>query len=414
MTLWVLNAALSPMLAGAAEVTFPLPAYTPDELVTVREWEKTWAGKKIDTTNIDQVAEFLPDAYVTIMKEPEKWNAPPGEGNWFTIVPYRQVLPTADEIEATKKYAPLVQTDGDGIITNYTDIAGTPFPHPKTGLEVAYNLECNTRGDTSNHMYDAPNVNPRTKTDRISKQELWYLYYIHRVAVDPRPAIPDNRKGYHRGEFLHMFLPPEMLNTRFFTMRFIDHTKEDVSYLYYAQYRRIRRLSTSERTNAIDGTDQIYDDGNMWDGHLSRNSYELNGTKEMLLCRHQDMQKVTRRTGQAMANGFEFERCNTYVIEVINEDPNYLYSKRVWYVDPENYIIMWQDAYDELGRYWKCFMHATDNITTEQGDTKNYFVGFTIQDMQRTHSGFCRITPKKLGGDIKPSMFTLSNLQKTY
>ncbi len=405
-----------PVPAGAVEVVYPVPAYTPEELAKVREWEKTWAGKKIDKTNIDQVAEFFPSSYVELIKDPERWHAPE-EGNWFMIIPYQQILEPTGVIEATKKYAPLVKTDAEGVITNYTEIAGMPFPDPKTGLEIAYNMECNTRGDTYKMMWHAPNINPRTKTDRLAKQEFTEMFFIHRTEVDPRPAIPKNPKGYHKGQFMHMYLPPEMLNTRFITMRHIDWNKEDLSYLYYAQFRRIRRLSTTERTNAIDGTDQIYDDGNMWDGHLSRNTYKYIGKKEMLLSRRQDMSKTTRRSGQGFANGYDYERCNTYVVEVFNKDPNYLYSKRVWYLDAETYTIMWQEMYDQLGRFWKCFCNHTQNIKTEQGEMKNFMVGYTMQDFQRTHSGYTDMTryqPIKIGIPVNPNIYTLSNLQKTY
>jgi len=51
---------MSFMTPAAAEVVFPVSAYTPEELAEVRLWEKTWAGKKIDKNNIDRVAEFMP------------------------------------------------------------------------------------------------------------------------------------------------------------------------------------------------------------------------------------------------------------------------------------------------------------------------------------------------------------------
>jgi len=132
--------------------------------------------------------------------------------------------------------------------------------------------------------------------------------------------------------------------------------------MYFAQYRRIQRMSQAERTNALDGTDMIYDDGNMWDGNLSRNTYSYKGKKELLLARHQDISKIKRIAGQGLANGYTFERCNTYIVEVLSKDPDYIYSKRVWYIDPETYIIHWQEIYDELGRYWKCFMQPTQDF----------------------------------------------------
>ncbi len=61
----------------SAEEVIPA-AYSGEELAKVRAWEKTWAGKTIDKTNIDQVAEFMPESYAGIYKDPEKWGAPPG------------------------------------------------------------------------------------------------------------------------------------------------------------------------------------------------------------------------------------------------------------------------------------------------------------------------------------------------
>jgi hypothetical protein len=404
-----------PVVTQAVEIEFPVSAYTPDKLSEVRVWEKTWVGKKIDSTNIDQVAMFLPKPYAEMFKNPEKWNAPP-EGNYFYIGPYKRVVDTKGMIEATKKYAPLVKTDAEGRIFNYADIAGMPFPVPKNGLEVAYNVECQTRGDAYKYEYYCPVINPRTKSDRLSKQQFTEMFWIHRVDTVEKPRIKKNPKGYHKSQFMHMLLPPEMNNTRFITLRFIDDTMPDISYLYYSQFRRIRRMSTTERTNAIDGTDQIYDDGNMWDGHVMRNTYTLKGKKDMLLSRHQDMTKVIRKPGQAVADGYTFERCSTYVVEVVNKEADYIYSKRIWYIDPESYVIHWQEMYDQLGRYWKCFMQQTNDIKTAKGEMKNFVVGLSMHDYQRSHSGYNDITrkPIQIGIDVRPNIFTLSNLQKTY
>ena len=62
--------------AQAQEIQYPVAAYSADELAKVREWEKTWAGKKIDAGNIDQVAQFLPEQIVQLYKDSKKWGAP--------------------------------------------------------------------------------------------------------------------------------------------------------------------------------------------------------------------------------------------------------------------------------------------------------------------------------------------------
>jgi hypothetical protein len=402
-----------PVLAGAVEVTFPVPAYTQEELAKVREWEKAWAGKKVDKTNIDQVAEFMLESYAGIYKNPEKWGAPP-EGLYFYVVPYAQIIETTGMIEATRKYAPLVKTDAEGKIINYTEIAGFPFPNPKTGLELAYNTECQTRGDTNDTRWRGAVIDPKSRTDRIADQEFTEMFFTHRVDVAPKPVIPKNTKGYAKGEFVHIYLPAEFNNTRMISMKFIDETKDYDSYIYFSPYRRLQRLSTSERTNAVDGTDQFYDDGNMFDGYLQRNTFAFKGKKELLLARHQDMAKTTRIQGQAIPNGLTYERCNTYVVEMKSKDPHYVYSKRVWYIDPETYTISWQEVYDELGRYWKGFLQPTNNFKNANGEMKNIKASFNYHDFQRNHSNNTAITVKGVSIPVDPKIFLLGNLQKTY
>jgi hypothetical protein len=241
------------------------------------------------------------------------------------------------------------------------------------------------------------------------------MYFIHRVDVDPKPAILKNPKGYHKGQFLQFVLPPEMNNSRMIVMKFIDESVDYSSYLYYSEFRRIKRISQAERTNAIDGTDMIYDDGNMWDGYLSHNkSYDYQGKKNLLVARNQNMKKVTRVAGQAQADGFDMERCNLYVVEVKHKDPNYLYSKRLWYIDPETYMIQYEEIWDQLGQYWKIFMQPTGDVKTENGEMKSFVVGFQMHDLQRTHSGFTANDVQKVSHKVLPRLFLLSNLQKTY
>ncbi|MCP4716796.1 MAG: DUF1329 domain-containing protein [Deltaproteobacteria bacterium] len=393
-------------------------AYMPDELEKVRQWEKTWVGKRITRENVEQVADFFPTAYVGMIKNPEKWGAP-AEGFYFTIVPYKRYTATRGMREATQKYASMVAKPGpDGTIANYGDIAGRPFPKPQNGLEIAYNIDFNNHGDASRYRRYCPNINPKSKSERLSDQEYVEYYWMHRTEVEPRPVYPENKKGYRRGMFTHMFKPAEFLNTRMYTVRYIDQTKDDDTYMWYAQFRRIRRLSTSQRTDSIDGSDLIYDDEYLWDGQILRNNYTFTGKKDLLSSRHQDMKKTERISGQAMVNGLTFERCNTLVVEAVNKDPSYIYSKRVWYIDPESYLILWEDVYDEAGRFWKSFMNNTCPLPTKQGDEKMFIVGTCFPDFMRTHSGLSNqqhfYEPEISSDAISPKMFTISSLQKTY
>jgi len=123
-------------------------------------------------------------------------------------------------------------------------------------------------------------------------------------------------------------------------------------------------------------------------------------------CPSSGYSKIKRIAGQGLANGYTFERCNTYIVEVLSKDPDYIYSKRVWYIDPETYIIHWQEIYDELGRYWKCFMQPTQDFKTEGGETKILW----RRTYSRTFSAPIPATPpsqqRKSGKKLAPSYST--------
>ncbi len=60
-----LSIGLAPLLlllcsisAPAKEVKFPTPSYEGEELAKVKEWEKTWAGKKIDKSNVQRIQPY--------------------------------------------------------------------------------------------------------------------------------------------------------------------------------------------------------------------------------------------------------------------------------------------------------------------------------------------------------------------
>ncbi|MCP4622924.1 MAG: hypothetical protein GY850_05275, partial [bacterium] len=113
---------LIPFMAGAAEIDMGT-SYSAEELAKVREWEKTWVGKKIDKSNIDQVADFMVKGYVEMYKNPEKWGGPP-EGFSFTIRPYEKYTATKGMIEMTKKFAGQIKKPlEDGSMPGYAEVA---------------------------------------------------------------------------------------------------------------------------------------------------------------------------------------------------------------------------------------------------------------------------------------------------
>src|SRR5439155_17051650 len=81
------------------------------------------------------------------------------------------------------------------------------------------------------------------------------LYYNGRLVVDPKPEMP-NASGSRFQEFVGPILAPyDLKGVGLLTYRYIDPAKPDASFLYLPVLRRVRRLSTAQRSDAILGTD---------------------------------------------------------------------------------------------------------------------------------------------------------------
>ena len=87
-------------------------------------------------------------------------------------------------------------------------------------------------------------------------------------------------------------------------------------------------------------------------------------------------------------------------------------------LDPESYLILWTEIFDQLGRFWKCFMNCTCPLKTMQGEKKMFIVGTIYEEFQSTHAGYNnqqKFFPIEISDpNIKPYMFTISHLQDTY
>jgi hypothetical protein len=397
-------------------VRFPIPSYEGEELEKVREWEKTWAGKEVDYTNVDQVADMLPKGWVRVYKNPEEWHY---KRFWFTIVPYQQIVLSKGFIEATKRHALLAREkgfagkDNDELVT-YSTQAGFPFPDPQTGLEVAYNLHFQNCGESEESHMTGGVTNCRTGVHRPAEKDDWILHFAARTDRDPKPMFPkkQNRRNIRKASLRHFFDPPELADQRFLVIRYNDLESHDDSYMWLPQFRRIRRYVATQKMDTMDGGDHALEDGHDYNNHIPTQTYKLLGRKDMLVGRHEDITKWTRQKGEAWYSGVQRERVKTYVVEAISKDENHIYSKRIWYVDPEFFLIAWSEKYDELGRYWRVHEYKHTVETTVNGEPGIFMCGDSACSQQRVHGNDGKHRLKKMGDAIDPKLFTLVGIRK--
>lgn len=332
----------------AADVKYPTPCYEGDELKKVREWEKTFVGKRIDSTNIEGVKDFVPENYYEIIKNPKKW----GE-IWFEIVPYRQIKPTKGQLEATLKYAGKVKIGQNDELLGW--VHGIPFLEPKTALEIAYNFDSLNRGDTQFNVMTALAVDGVRRYDRNIKMETHKMYFSGRTDVPPIPETQPNSKQIRRANHVEWFVPQLLRGDRNLQIKWKDDLKDWGLWSFSAATRRLVRRNSSFRWDHQGGSDMCMDDLDIYDYAVSAMTYKHTGRKEVLLARHADpvAQFNNHVEGYNFDNGILRERLKVYVIEAVHKNPKYLYSKQVWYIDPETWYILYADKYDRQGELWK-------------------------------------------------------------
>ena len=411
-----------PVLSQTTEEVFP-PCFTESELAKVKEWEKTWVGKKVNAANVDQVKDFLPASLVTMMKEPEKWGA---KELWCEIVPYQFVPQSKNVAEATKKYSPQAKFSPNGFKTPAGEVypneflegydkgegAGFPFPKAKTGLEMAWNYDSLNYGDHWFRYIDGPTVNPRTGAERRAYQPQSVMMFSGRTDMPPTPMIQPNKKGIRAALYMEILEPPDMYGTHHLDIMYMDPRKENDAYIWIAMYRRVRKLSTSQRSDTIDGTDENYDDHTGYYNHVNRCTWKYLETKEVIGCRRMVRENYTRQKGQAFWSGQLRERCKVHLLEFVNKDKEYVYSKSIMYLDTETYQCLYKEMWDKQGKLWR-FLDAQIGVyTSVQGNQVIAPVGYNYVDLQRLHGGPNAFVSPKFGVEMKPDMFSLQYLQR--
>ena len=375
---------VAPFTGGAEEIEWLVPpSFEGEELQKVREWEKTWAGKTGNRSNVDQVKELMPKGVHEVMTDASKW----GDFDFsFVVLPYKTFKPTSGLIEATHKYSPLAKITPEENVENYHTMAGVPFPKPKTGLEIVWNYFMWSRGDEYLRLKGRGTpVDVRTKMERGAITSHWSAYYVNRVDKSPVPNIPKNRRKIRKARFMNMEAPPHMTGFNSLHVQYIDLKKLDDGWMYWPRFRKITRIETSQRDDVYDGLDWIQDDyPDGYDDKPAVQSYKLVGRKKLLLNRRVDTDEYTRDQGMVMFRGTQRELINAFEVEVTHKTPGYVYPKQIYYFDPETCAILFKVIYNRQGKFWK-IMTVHTAVGEHYGGEIALVEAYELVDVIRRH-----------------------------
>ena len=288
-------------------------------------------------------------------------------GMRITVVDPESIpLPKA-YMAATEQYSAQVKMRADGLaVENW--VAGQPFPKidvndPDVAKKIMYNYEARWGEtddvDLKNFDADTGAIGKGASGMVVEKHFILdhfkRLYYRGRLHVDPKPAFEPNKDQTRYKESLHPIIEPfDLKGTGFTYYRYLDPSRHDDSWLYLPQLRRVRRLSSAQRSDALFGQDTDLDSYGGYAGSIAWSEWKFLGEKTILAAMHGKNWPVTYGQGEGdFAFDDVWEKRDVYVVEAKSKLPQYAYSKRIIFVDKEAWVIPYTDIYDQAGELWK-------------------------------------------------------------
>jgi hypothetical protein len=322
--------------------------------------------------------------------------------------------------EATEKYSSQVKLSEDGLsLEGY--VAGAPFPRidvqdPRVALKLVWNYNYKS---INNDDFDLRNFDADTGTmseDRALAIERHFLidhfrrlWYVNRLYVDPKPSVKPNKEGVAYKETLHPMIEPfDLKGVGFTYYRYLDPARQDDSWLYLPSLRRVRRLSTAQRSDALFGQDTDVDSYYGYSGQPAWMEWKYLGEKEILAVRHAEHFPVKWADPPAdWAFEEVWEKIPAYVVEGVSKLPQYAYSKRILYIDKQNFAVPYSDMYDKAGQLWKIWINNVKFDTTPFAGAVRavypYEVAFApsilMVDMQLNHATKASLPSNRFPGE---------------
>jgi hypothetical protein len=379
-------AALSAVLAIAA------PALAAEQVVPV--------GTVIDKTNIDKYKEFFSPGMQWIIEHDVS----------LRVGPYKQIEHPPPFRAATEKYSSQVKLSDDGLyLVNH--VAGMPFTQvessdPNAAVKHMFNFNAAIAVDDldlRNFDCDTGTVGSNGEPLKVERhfllEHIRRLYFRERLIVDPKPEMPSKDETRYKEALYPIVEPFDLKGTGFTLNRYLDHNRQDDTWLYLPQLRRVRRLSSAQRSDALFGQDTDQDSYAGYAGNVAWMTWKYLGEKTVLASFHSENLPVKwlPPSGNYMHDDV-WEPRDVVIVEGVSKLPQYAYSKRVIYLDKEVTRIPYTDMYDQAGELWKIWVNnykvAHKPIPTAKYGFDydvTYNPSITMVDMQLVHATHCSL-----------------------
>jgi hypothetical protein len=358
-------------LTGAlCVVALPAPAQEPtaEDVVPGIPFKE---GEVISFEHLDKLKDYLPPAF---WKNREYFFY---EGMELEVGPFFADYSEAEAyVEAGEKYGSQAVLGKDGALVGY--VAGRPFPEeidckgdPQAGLKLIWNFTKRWRGDGSRAQYFY------SYWDRGEQLPLYYEGTSKTIQLANRPEAQYReqdgdifKKEKRNSAFgVEVNAPFDARGIMLMTYRYkaadapIAQSKNDDTWVYLPDLRRVRRISSAQRTDAVAGTDFTFDDLFSFSGIPPQYEWECLGEQDVVtpfntkvLAYPYNEDHNFGPFGLSYADD-RWDVRHAWIIRFDPKNTDHPYAYKDLWIDKQTYNPLYSFAYDRKKELWKIIWH---------------------------------------------------------
>jgi len=234
-----------------------------------------------------------------------------------------------------------------------------------TGLEIAKKWDERPTGKDLSTKADFTLIN-RKGQKRVRKTRRYWLDM-------------EGEKGIDEKTIIFFDEPSDVKGTSLLNWSYIEENKDDDQWPYLPALRKIKRIASSDKEKAFMGSDLTFDD--MGDRQITEDEH--------------------KRVGEEDFNG---RPC--HIIEMTPRENGYMYSRKLLWIDKEEFIDYKTDFYDRKGRFLK-------RRIVDWSRVNNIWIvkKITVNNDQTGHSTVVEMTDIQLNKGLKEQQFKKNQME---
>lgn len=384
------------------------------------------AGTVIDATNVEDYADVLSPAMGELISAGAT-TIEIGPHIDFPIHPNYQAA--TEQHEGSVTLGPEI-----GDLENY--VAGRPFPialgtdDPRAGEKAAWNMRYGYGPDETETLLMTWRYKDMAKDVEERRIEMYgaLMRFDHRHTREPRPALDSNPSELYSGLYLKVNFPYDIRNTQLLTHTKLDDGAPEQAWIYLNTQRRVKRLSTGQKTDAFLGSDIMIEDFLGYNGRIRDMEWTYEGSEDRLLpmYAYDDLQPERRivldkhpviafeGAGECFPS-VTWQLRRVHKLRATPRDPSHPIGYRLFTVDAATYAPVMTEIHDRGGKLWKVGMVALSDSSRRSGPNEDWqgaiTDGVSMVDVQAQHCTTLQFRTRIPESGLRSQLFTTQQMR---